>query len=483
MGDIIICLKAKLWLAKRDNPCLVTRATYINVMNLFICKSELIKTKEHFTFFNEVCIFCDGNLLEDIPHTSAVPGLPQYTQSLSQLILSVLTLSAKFGSSDIGSFGLTNLASLPRMVERMLRSDFHEVRLLALRSLTEWLEPGGTRKYLFSEAEKIVVEMLLMEKHPECLCQVLTVHYKLGADDLLLKVKHHLRIEPKDFLNRVLKLASTASHSVEIQSSALKLSTELVVTLVGKDRKDVKSELQDWITLTVQCCEDDQQCEVKLAAAQMLLKFAPYFLTNNLLILELSDTLLLWKCIFQLLQSEDPGVRDTTADIIRVYHTQTKTEFPFCMVSPPMALDLALKVLCELLQQWKQLPAGILIALQWLLGEDSLGDLETIKMVEEDFLFEKGEANFWAEKLIYIRSLSKHLRKLIESSPSTLPSKEQLTDLSRTACKRSERIQRLMCDLPPTPEFLKNTEYTRLLIEKERTLECLKMVALLQTWV
>ncbi|OCT79347.1 hypothetical protein XELAEV_18026159mg [Xenopus laevis] len=485
MGDIMACMKARLWLAKSQNPCLVTRASFINILEMILNNQEILRNKEFSSFYNDICTIIESDMSEDVPNTSAIPGQVQYVQSMTRLVLSALTVKAKLVRPDTGPSDAGNLECPARLLERLLRSDFPEVRLLVLESLSKWSDAFAeeTRDYLTSEAEKTLFEMISLEKNTECLCQVLTLYYKMGAEELLLKVNQHFQAEPKELLTRILKLASTTSHSVEIQSSALRLSSELLGALVAKAQEDIGSELKEWTALVVQCCEDELQTEVKLAAAEMLIKTAPSFLTNQVLVLGLANTLSLWTGILQLLQSEDPSVRDAAADIIRVYHAQqsqkSDTAFPFCTVNPPMALDLALQALCALIQQWDQVPAGIPILLQWLLGDDDLSDLETIRLVEEDFLFEKGEANFWAEKLIFVRLLSKHLGELITSAPLSLPSKEKLSELSRAATERSETIQGFLHDLPSTPEFLKTTEYTRLLIEKERTSRCIQLLALL----
>lgn len=38
-------------------------------------------------------------------------------------------------------------------------------------------------------------------------------------------------------------------------------------------------------------------------------------------------------------------------------------------VCPPVALELGLRLLCRLFQEWGQVPAGVLILTDWLLGE------------------------------------------------------------------------------------------------------------------
>ncbi|CAJ0949274.1 unnamed protein product [Ranitomeya imitator] len=150
--------------------------------------------------------------------------------------------------------------------------------------------------------------------------------------------------------------------------------------------------------------------------------------------------------------------------------------FQFYTVNPPMALDLTFGILCELLQQWNHVTQGVTVLLEWLLGEDDLSSVETTKMVEDD-LFEKGEANFWAEKLLYVRLLSKHLKKLIASTALSLqPQDTMLLQISQAAYERSEKVQHSLHGLPPTPEFLKTTEFTRLLIHKERSENCIEML-------
>lgn len=285
-------------------------------------------------------------------------------------------------------------------------------------------------------------------------------------------------------LRRIINLVSTTSHSVEIQSSALKLSSRLVISLAGKDKEATESELKDWVTLMVHCCGDELQTEVKLAAAEILVHIAPHLLTNHLPVLGISDTLQLWMCVVQLLQSEDPDVREVMVDIIRVYHTQknklSETGFAFSTVNPPMALDLTLGVLCEVLQQWDEVSAGVPVLLEWLLGEKDLSDLETVNTVEDDYLFEKGEANFWAEKLVYIRLLAKHLEELLKRAHFSTMLDPKLLHLSQTANERSESIQSLFNDLPPTPQFLKTSEYNKLLIHKERISSCMDILNVLQ---
>ncbi|XP_077138495.1 tRNA (32-2'-O)-methyltransferase regulator THADA isoform X1 [Ranitomeya variabilis] len=502
--DITLSLKARLWLAKRENPCLVTRAAFTDILNTVI---NYIGTDRHhaFTtnFSGDIChVIEDCELIEEEDHTAAVPGFILYLQSITRLILSMLNLNVQVEGATAGWVGPAMKINPSLLVQRMLESEFHEVRSLALGSMLQWLKQDNRDEYLSHEIQKIIFQMKMKENNLECLHQVLRILYEMNVEKILLTAKDHFQMEPNDLLRRILSLVSTFSHSVEIQSSALKLSSKLVVSLASEAQEAIESELKDWVALVVRCCGDELQTEVKLAAAQILTDIAPYFLTSPRLLLGLSDTLQLWMCVLWLLQCEDPEVRDVAADIICVYHTQKNNSsgtvgyaqfnqacrrsetpiiphfrgFQYYTVNPPMALDLTFGILCELLQQWNHVTQGVTVLLEWLLGEDDLSSVETTKMVEDD-LFEKGEANFWAEKLLYIRLLSKHLKKLIASTALSLqPQDTMLLQVSQAAYERSEKVQHSLHALPPTPEFLKTTEFTRLLIHKERSENCIEML-------
>lgn len=483
--DITDSLKARLWLARRQNPCLVTRATFTDILNTVIgCfgtdRDQALTTD----FWEDVHhVIEDCELMEEAEHTAAVPGFILYLQSVTSLILSMLNLGAQVEGPNVGWVGPAMKMNPSHLLQRMLGSEYHEVRLLTLDSLLQWTKQSRGDAYMSHEVQKILFEMIMRENNLECLRQVLRILYEMNVEKILLTAKDKFQMEPKDLFRRIINLVSTSSHSVEIQSSALKLTSKLVISLASKVQEAIESELKDWVQLVVHCCGDELQTEVKLAAAQILTDVAPYFLTSGRPVLGLSDTLQLWKCVLWLLQCEDPEVRDVAADIIRVYHTQKNnpsgTGFQYCSVNPPMALDLNFGILCELLQQWNQVAHGVPILLEWLLGEDDLSSSETTKMVEDD-LFEKGEANFWAEKLVYVRLLSKHLKELMASTALCLqPQDTKLLQILQAAYERSEKVQLGLQGLPPTPEFLKTSEYSRLLIHEERTDRCIQILQLI----
>ncbi|KAM3931868.1 tRNA (32-2'-O)-methyltransferase regulator THADA [Leptodactylus fuscus] len=481
--DITDSLKARLWLAKRQNPCLVTRATFTDILNTVVTyigtDGDQAPSPDFWADIHRVIEDCE--LIEEAEHTAAVPGFILYLQSVTRLILSILNMDVQ--GPNLGGLNPSMKMDPSGLVQRTLGSEFHEVRLLTLNSLLQWMKRSRGDVYLSREVQKTLLVVILKEQNLECLCQALRISYEMDVERILGIAKDYFQMEPKDLLRRIIDLASTSSHSVEIQSSALKLSSKLVISLASKAQEAIESELKDWVALVVHCCGDELQTEVKLAAAEILTDIAPYFLSSRQPVLGLPDTLQLWMCVLCLLQCEDPEVRDVAADIIHVYHVQKNIPsgpgFQFCIVNPPMAVDLTFGILCGLLRQWNQVAHGVAVLLGWLLGEDDLSSPETTKMVEED-LFEKGEANFWAEKLVYVRLLSKHLKELIASAALHLQPKDpELLLISQVAYERAEKVQRGLHALPPTPEFLKTTEYTRLLIHKERTENCIQILELI----
>ncbi|MEE6474112.1 hypothetical protein FKM82_010275 [Ascaphus truei] len=176
MCDIIVCMNAKLWLAKRQNPCLVTRAAYIDILNMFSNYFRNARKQEMAGFWDDIgtCID-DCDLGEDASHTPAVPGLAQYKQSVSRLVLTVLSLKANPEGASIGLSDAANSMNPTGLVQSMLRSDFHEVRLLALESVCQWLKHRAREArnvYVSAEVEQIIFEMVTKENNSECLCQV-----------------------------------------------------------------------------------------------------------------------------------------------------------------------------------------------------------------------------------------------------------------------------------------------------------------------
>nr|XP_037862794.1 thyroid adenoma-associated protein isoform X4 [Chlorocebus sabaeus] len=491
LTDITVCTKAKLWLAKRQNPCLVTRAVYIDILFLLTCcLNKSVKDNqpvlESLGLWEEVRGIISGSeLITGFPCAFKAPGLPQYLESLTRLtIAAVWAAAAKSGERE---------RDVPISFSQLLESAFPEVRSLTLEALLEkflsaasGLGEKGLPPLLCNMEEKFLL-LAMKENHPECFCKILKILHCMDPGEWLPQTEHCVHLTPKEFLIWTMDVAS--NERSEIQSVALRLASKVIshhMQTCVENRELIAAELKQWVQLVILSCEDHLPTESRLAVIEVLTSTAPLFLTNPHPILELQDTLALWKCVLTLLQSEEQAVRDAATETVTTAMSQENTcqstEFAFCQVDASIALALALAVLCDLLQQWNQLASGLPILLRWLLGDsdDLVVCVESLHQVEEDYLFEKAEVNFWAETLIFVKYLCKHLFCLLSKSGWRLPSPEMLCHLQRMVSEQCRLLSQLFRELPPAAEFVKTVEFTRLRIQEERTLACLKLLAFLE---
>ncbi|NXW24302.1 THADA protein, partial [Circaetus pectoralis] len=387
LGDIIACVGTKLWLAKRPNPCLVTRAAYLDV--LVMLSTHLGKFQKQgmplFGFWEEMNrVISDSELMSGIPYSSAVPGLIQYLQSITKLVIEVLLVTAGPDIQSSSSPVAKKIAKSPLSIVHLLHCEFHEVRLLALEAILLWLkqinskqiaEEGGGVLCLLIDLEGALLTMALKEKNLQCFCKVLEILYTMDLRNVLPKTECSIKMNPNELLTWSLNIVDIAN-STDIQSIALKFASKLVIHLLQNHQQISEEVLKTWVQLLVYFCGDEQQTEMLLAAAEVLKSITSFLLINEKLILGLSDTLAMWKCVVLLLQNEDLVVRDAAAEVIQVAQSEKKsskgTEFALRVVNAPMALDLAFGILCELLQQWGEIRAGVPILLEWLLGDSDL---------------------------------------------------------------------------------------------------------------
>lgn len=491
LADVAVCTKAKLWLATRQNPCLVTRAVCIDILFLLTrCLDKPAKGNQpvldHVDLWEEVRrIVSESELITGFRYTFTVPGLPQYLQSLTKLaIAAVWAVAAQAGEQT---------RDLPISFSQLVESSFPEVRLLTLEALlerfsaaTSGLGQKGLSPLLWNLGGTFLT-LAVKENHPECLCKILRILHYMDPSEWLPQTERCIHLTPKEFLIWTLDIAS--NERSEIQSEALRLASKVIAHHMQRREETgdlVASTLKQWVQLVVSCCGDRLPTESRLTAAEVLTSTAPFFLTNPRPILGLQDTLALWRCVLTLLQSEEQVIRDAATETVMTAVSQENTclstEFAFCQVDACIALDLALAVLCDLLQQWDQLTPGLPVLLGWLLGEgdDRMVCVESAHQVEEDHLFEKTEVNFWAETLIFVKYLYKHLSRLLSTSSWCPLRPEWLHRLQRTASEQCHLLSQLFRELPPTAEFLKTAEFTRLRILEERTLACLRLLAFLE---
>ncbi|XP_044285342.1 thyroid adenoma-associated protein isoform X3 [Varanus komodoensis] len=451
LGNIITCIEAKLWLAKRQNPCLVTRATYLDVLvllNSYLGKYR-IKETQLVSFWKKMgTIISASELATGINLSPAAPGLTQYLQSITRLFISVCSMTAEPEFANSSLLAKEKILDPCLSVAHLLHSEFYEVRFLILDAALLWLnqvnskhvteEGGNVLLCLLSGLEEMLLRIAVQEKHPEGICKVLHVLYYMDLKNVLLKAEDTIKMNPRDFLLWLMNIIDD-SDSTEIQSISLKFASKLVIYLAQNWQVEIKSEIKQWVERIASCCGDEQQTDLRLTAAEILVSVTPFFLTSEKLFLELD----------------------------------------FHVVNAAMALDLTFSILCELLQLWKQTGAGISIIVEWLLEMEHLQDREPSTLVGSDYLFDKGQVNFWAEELTMVHQLSKHLLQLIPVTHVCPCDQKNLHRLSSLASDQAKFVKQLLKEMPPTPEFSQSIEFTKLAIQNERISICLKILSLL----
>ncbi|XP_045627576.1 thyroid adenoma-associated protein [Ursus americanus] len=490
LADVAVCTRAKLWLAERQNPCLVTRAVYVDILFLLTrCLDKPTKgtqpAVDHLGFWEDVRRIISGSeLITGFPYTFTVPGLPQYLQSLTKLAIATVWAEAAQAGEQA--------AAIPISFSQLLESSFPEVRLLTLDALLERFSTAASGlgekglPPLLCNMGGTFLMLAMKENHPECFCKILKILHCMDPSEWLPQTEHCIHLTAKEFLIWTMDIAS--NERSEVQSVALRLASRVIahhLQTCEENRDSVAPTLKRWVQLVAASCREHLPTESRLAAAEALTSTTPFLLTSPRPVLGLQDTLCLWRCVLTLLQSEEQVVRDaatgTVVTAMSQGNTCPSTEFAFCQVDASIALTLALAVLCDLLQQWDQLAPGLPVLLGWLLGEgdDFVARVESTHQVE-DYLFEKTEVNFWAETLIFVKYLSEHLFRLLSKSSCHPLSPESLHHLRRTASEQGHLLSQLFRELPPAAEFLKTVEFTRLRIQEERTSACLRLLALLE---
>ncbi|RXN24870.1 thyroid adenoma-associated [Labeo rohita] len=439
--DLSSSLFPRLWLATRQNPCLVTRGAFLDLLGCLcgclpvpVSELQVKKLREE-----TLKILVASELLapwgpDDM--NLSVPGATQYLQSLAHLAISVCVESPQLWDCPESDGFRRDL------LERLLRCPHYEVRLFALEQFLRRLQKTeeecqrrGQGPLPFDLSVSSLTSLALHETYPACQAKVLQVLAVLPLSSLLPWRDGMMSLSCLEVLQHLLTLLETSAHSVELYCAALSLTSQLVLHLAKSTPQQDVSEaavvcLSRWGALVVQGCGEEQPAEVKLMSAEVLVKAVPTLLTAPALPL---------------------GVATGA-------------------VSPPVALEMGVGLLCQLFQMWGQVAAGMVNLIEWLLGDEQsdTGCEESLDL-DEEFLFEKGDLNLWAEPLLWARMLHGHLSALGGVTHSPGVSAAELDRLSAVAKSNALVAERSMKALPALPQFSSTIEYAKISLLKERT--------------
>uniref|UniRef100_A0A3B4T4H6 tRNA (32-2'-O)-methyltransferase regulator THADA n=1 Tax=Seriola dumerili TaxID=41447 RepID=A0A3B4T4H6_SERDU len=441
---------------------------------------EIFTVGTEFRFFELVSNFCVCVCFSD----SEVGELRQKT--LSVLMASDLVISDS-SSNTLGPGSTQYLLSLARMALSasveipelwrgpqlttqllgcLLQCPQYEVRELALEGVLRTLqeeegeEEEGTKRrpqWLDETTLSHLTSLALHETHPQCLAKVLCV---LSSSGELLWRDGAKMLSQEEVLLHLLTLAQNSVHRSENTHGA-----------------SAMSGLAQWGALVCSCCSEEQPVEMKLMAANVLVNCADTVLTSPHLPLGLSTTVSLWGSLFTLLQDEDHEVRNSASDFISNVPAPLLSKAGVS-VCPTVAMEWGAGLLCRLFELWGQVPAGVLALTQWLLGDadgnDEVVSDEPSSLDEDDFLFEKGDLNLWAEPVQWVKLLHRNLSSLIttfkqtQHPGATSLDQAQLRTLSIQAQAKALSSQQALESLPALPQFSCTVEHARLTLRHQR---------------
>ncbi|CAB1443905.1 unnamed protein product, partial [Pleuronectes platessa] len=471
-------LSQRMWLASRQNSCVVTRGAFLDVL-VGLCgpKVSLLEDSQVDELRQRtLSILMDSDLVISDPSSITLgPGSTQYLLSLVRVALSAsMEIPELWRAPQLTTQLLTCLLQFPQ----------YEVRELALQGLLRRLqedeeEEEKERRHQWLEETTLsnLTGMALDETHPQCQAKVLQVLCVFSSSGELLWRDGAQTLSQEEVLLHLLTLAQNSVHSVELQCAALTLMSQLV----NSDPKVASAMFcfAQWGALVCSCCSEEQPAEVKLMAAKVLVNSTEALLTNPHLPLGLFTTVSLWRSLFTLLQDEDHEVRDSASDFIaNVPAPLLSKDMAGVSVCPPVALDRGVGLLCRLFELWEQVPAGVLALTEWLLGDKDDNDEavadDASSLDEEDFLFEKGDLNLWAEPVQWVKLLHRHLTSLIptlkqsQHPGAVILDQARLHTLSAQAQTKALSSQQALDSLPALPQFSCTAEHARLSLWHQR---------------
>ncbi|XP_074531245.1 thyroid adenoma-associated protein [Halichoeres trimaculatus] len=480
----------RMWLASRQNSCLVTRGAFLDVL-VCLCRPRvsLLEDSEAADLRRgALSILMASELVTSSPSPPSSPWWPGSTQYL--LSLARLALSDSLETPDLwGGPQLSN-----QLLQSLLLCPEYEVREETLQEVLRRLQKEEESKrpqWLDETTLSNLTSLALHETHPQCLAKVLSVLSVLSSGCGLQWRDGAQTMSQGEVLLHLLALTQRSAHSVELHCAALTLLSQLVVQLVTSNPQGASAVtcLAQWGELVCSCCSEEQPEEVKLAAAKVLVTCTSSVLSNPHLPLGLSTTVSLWGSVFKLLQDEDQEVRDSASDFLcNVPATLFDTGVSGVSVCPPAALDSGVGLLCRLFELWGQVPAGVLALTEWLLGEEGGGEeAEEVSSLDEDFLFEKGDLNLWAEPVQWVKLLHRHLDSLIlvlkksQAPYFTDPDQlHQIHTLTTQAEAQAGSSKQALDALPALPQYSCTMEHARLLLQHQRATLVLDLLTTLK---
>ncbi|XP_075921202.1 tRNA (32-2'-O)-methyltransferase regulator THADA isoform X1 [Petromyzon marinus] len=465
-----------VWLATRMNPCAVTRAAYLDVLSLAITHGErscrkgavyaTLVLRTHALVSAWLQAPSDGQVLE--------PGHALWEASSAHLALALLSAQPPYqrqGASGTESRTADDAAGDERgLLRRLLSSPACEVHSAALcwlvaarasehrRGQPQGTQLGGT------EVMEAVRDLAVQEMHPQCRTEAFRALCRWPVEDLVPWPQGIGCLAADELLNWIVALIEANLHNVDLRCAGLEFSARVVQHLLNLNPMQQVPPawarcVERWIRSVVAGGNADTRSEVRLVSAEVIGEVAASLLTNDRLPMGLGGCLNLWGALLGLLQDDDVGVRARATTALGGLAPRSPTWEGVALeeVMPNHALDLGLKALLDLLGAWGLFWEALPTLLLWLLEDEEprvvgtteddeqggLGHPAELLMEageerenENEFLFDKGRVNLFAERLLFARllcaRLEGHLRHLFTHQPAP-PNPDVAERLAATA--------------------------------------------------
>ncbi|XP_033103076.1 thyroid adenoma-associated protein homolog [Anneissia japonica] len=448
LQQAVASFKNCMWLATSSNQCAVTRAEFLNILNTFVMDSSWLQT--HFPGLVHQADLKE--LQEDVVRAASHDGSPPPDVvsldhvALMQAITNTHVYSCKSNFttefrkhlyekdiqvdppesdkllSDSKTICCTlNGSSCAGTVIQHLSSNLYEVRVLVLEHILVELKHDshwGHERTCFQnvckskDIFKQLGFMLASETHHDCkvkLLEVLSRHPVAHCFPWSLGDGRQLTCtQAGDF---ILSLIGGDSVRDDLVGGVLALSSVLIPFVYESMTEDVEAQPgRDFIKYVIELMDKNSYAEhttqLRLSIVQTLNKTALYVLIDHKNHLgEVSVTA--WSVVLRLLQDSDSDIRSSMTNCVRTLAEHTPSILSdsqfYWDVHARLGLQLAVDMMIDI-HHSKNTCSLYKMIFSYVMGEPEDFILEE---VEDDKLFDRGEANTNHEEVALLKILLK----------------------------------------------------------------------------
>ncbi|XP_070576523.1 tRNA (32-2'-O)-methyltransferase regulator THADA-like [Ptychodera flava] len=405
-------LKTSLWLGTRCNKCDITRAAYLQVIDSHVLTLTDISQSGKLNEFKDIV---RSHLRVEISHDASPvecsPGSVLVEEKMA-------AISWKINAYE-------NNTDLQWLID-ILNSPFYEVRLYSMKELVEVFKSTSPcrddikiRKIrddntLFAE----LVKVMLQEINTDCIAKVYQALYH--HDLTLMFPWRQADCDPWTCLQVFVFLQKRLCSSLDtarcdLSSSLMQLMSKLVPDIYSQAAQSSCAEehrrvLQDWMDTILQTTSVEQPMELKLMTAHSIVQVSSYLLHDPEDLLG-AVPLSLWKSVITLLQDEEEEIRQAITPAV----TSSKSECNPLDMHSCIALNNVFATIIHLHGN-KHWDAVCQFLLTTITKEESDEDEVCDEDPQGDRLYDKGEANSFAETTELVQLAAEALKTLLASS-------------------------------------------------------------------